>query len=816
MFVLSFFVFSAFKTRTMKNYILLTFLFSILSPIYSQQKSSSQNSISYFEGEFLVQLKNGENIDQLIKSLPSDYETKLIREVSAPMRIWLVSFDYSKINHSDFMRLLWQNNAVSQVDYNHKIFLRETTPNDAQFSQQWHHVNTGQTGGTVDADIDSDLAWDITTGGTSASGDDIVVCVIESANLAHVDLVDNRWINQAEIDGNGIDDDGNGYVDDYFGWNVQSNDDNIGTGGHGTNCAGMIGAQGNNSTGVVGVNWDVKIMVVAGYNVNSQANIISNYTYPLIMRQRWNNSNGTEGAFVVATSASWGIDNANAANYPLWCAMYDTLGKYGILNVGATTNNTSNVDSNGDMPTTCSSPYMIGVGRTDHNDQTAGGFGVIHVDLGAPGINVRTTSGSNQYTTTTGTSFSCPLTAGAIGLAYAIPCQDFMDFVKSDPQGAADLVLQALYDGTDVKSQFATKFATSGRLNVKNTLDILMAGICTGSICLAPSGSSASLITENGATITWNSFSQAASYQFYYRPVGTNIWSDVSVSSTSYELSDLLPCTDYEFYLESICADGTSNPTSVSTFRTKGCGNCIELAYCSSAATDASDEWISSVTIGSITNNSGTNSGYGDFTGQDLFSFQQGVSYPLTITPGFSGTSYNELSRIWIDLNQDGIFSSSELLFNQGTASSTAAVGTLTVPATALVGTTRMRIQMAYQGTGQNTPPQVCGSFTYGEVEDYCVKISPESGVGLSEIVANSSWTIYPIPAENQLTLFLESTNLENLSLDITDVTGKLVKNQVVQSGENIISITDLSSGIYQFILTTTQGQRMIKKVVVQ
>ncbi len=93
-----------------------------------------------------------------------------------------------------------------------------------------------------------DLAWDITTGGTTAFGDEIVVCVIEGGNLNHPDLVDNKWVNTQEIPGNGLDDDGNGYVDDYNGWNVQSqNDAGVFTGNHGTQVMGMIGAKGNNN-----------------------------------------------------------------------------------------------------------------------------------------------------------------------------------------------------------------------------------------------------------------------------------------------------------------------------------------------------------------------------------------------------------------------------------------------------------------------------------------------------------------------------------------------------------------------------------------
>ena len=84
------------------------------------------------------------------------------------------------------------------------------------------------------------------------------------------------------------------------------------------------------------------------------------------MRALWNSSGGSQGAFVVATSSSWGIDGEDPGNHPVWCSFYTTLGEAGILSVGATTNSNLNVDTAGDMPTACSSPYMVGVGRTDH------------------------------------------------------------------------------------------------------------------------------------------------------------------------------------------------------------------------------------------------------------------------------------------------------------------------------------------------------------------------------------------------------------------------------------------------------------------
>ena len=213
------------------------------------------------------------------------------------------------------------------AQFNHEVQSRETLPDDPALNQQWHHVQNG------DHDIDSDLAWDITTGGQTSDGTRIVVAVLEGggANYNHIDLIDNHWVNDQEIPDNGIDDDNNGFVDDYNGWHAQNNNDNIGGGGHGTSVSGMIGATGNNGSGGVGVNWDVDIMQVdMGFGGLSEANVIAAYDYPYEMRVLFNESQGARGAFVVATNASWGIDLANPANYPIWCGFYDTLGEAGF------------------------------------------------------------------------------------------------------------------------------------------------------------------------------------------------------------------------------------------------------------------------------------------------------------------------------------------------------------------------------------------------------------------------------------------------------------------------------------------------------
>jgi hypothetical protein len=261
------------------------------------------------------------------------------------MRAWLGTFNHTQISLDEVIATLKTIPGVSLAQANHKIESR-AIPNDPFFGNQWHHQQAN------DKDIDTDLAWDITTGGTTAFGDDIVVCVVEpnGTKWDQPDILPNHWVNEGEIPNNGIDDDDNGYVDDYDGYNVTNGTDNISTGNHGTQVSSMIGAKGTNETGITGVNWDVKLMQVQLGNV-SEANVVAAYTYPLVMRRLYNETGGERGALVVATNSSWGTDNGQPSNAPLWCAMYDSLGYYGILSCGATANNNVNIDVVGDLPT---------------------------------------------------------------------------------------------------------------------------------------------------------------------------------------------------------------------------------------------------------------------------------------------------------------------------------------------------------------------------------------------------------------------------------------------------------------------------------
>ena len=274
-------------------------------------------------------------------------------------------------------------------------------------------------------DLGMSQAWDITTGGRTSGNDTIVVCVIDNGlDTAHTDIKPNLWINKGEIPNNSVDDDNNGYVDDYHGWNsVRGNSQISEANYHGTPVSGIIGARGNNGVGVSGLNWNVKLMhVVGGFGAVSEDRILQAYLYPYRQRKRYNETQGKEGAFVVATKASWGLARVKPEEYPIWCAFYDSLGQVGILNVAATESSQNiDVDVVGDMPTACGSPYLISVNSIDHSGQKApGGFGQKSIDLGAFGENVYSTIPGNNYGFERGTSFAAPQVTGAIALLYAV------------------------------------------------------------------------------------------------------------------------------------------------------------------------------------------------------------------------------------------------------------------------------------------------------------------------------------------------------------------------------------------------------------
>jgi hypothetical protein len=446
----------------MKKTTLLSFFVLLLVNL----SAIAQSETNIVKGQLLVKIDAAYSPSYIFQNFP---EIKSYELLSRNWNIYQVNFD-EQLNAENILNKLKSDPRILIAQYNHIIKQRATIPNDTQFASLWAMENTGQNGGTPGADIDATLAWDITTGGLTATGDTIVVAVIDGGfQLNHPDL--DFWKNYNEIPGNSIDDDGNGYVDDVNGWNAIDQNGTISSDYHGTHVAGTIGAIGNNNLGVTGVNWKVKIMAIRGSS-GTESVVVRAYDYVYSNRVMYDTTNGQKGAFIVSTNASFGVDFGQPANYPLWCGIYDSLGKIGILNAGATANLNVNVDTQGDIPTACPSEYLISVTNTTNTDVKTNfaGYGVNTIDLGAPGTNILSCNNFSGYGTSSGTSMATPHVAGAIGLMFAAACPELLNKYKAYPDSFAIIFRDFIFQGVDTLASLQNLVKTKGRLNIHKML----------------------------------------------------------------------------------------------------------------------------------------------------------------------------------------------------------------------------------------------------------------------------------------------------------------------------------------------------------
>ena len=358
----------------------------------------------------------------------------------------------------DALPKLRGKSGILYVEPNYKIRLASTLPNDTRFDELWAMHNTGQTGGTEDADIDAPEAWDIATG-----ANDIIVAVIDTGvDYTHPDLAANMWINETELNGTtDVDDDNNGYIDDIYGYdfggydvNYQDNDP-MDEYGHGTHVAGTLGAVGNNSEGITGVCWSARIMalkIFPPYFISEWEALVSNAVEAIEYAV-------DNDAKVI--NASWTISN----NYSQ--ALKDAIEDAGDANIVfvAAASNYSNSpwydnDATPDYPSSYDCNNIISVMATDHDDDRSSfsHYGATTVDLGAPGSDILSCVPGNDYESWGGTSMAAPHVAGACALVWAMNPELSHLEVKEIILNTVDVIVPPL------------ECVSQGRLNLYNAI----------------------------------------------------------------------------------------------------------------------------------------------------------------------------------------------------------------------------------------------------------------------------------------------------------------------------------------------------------
>jgi len=441
---------------------------------FGQQKAESPSPIA---GDIIVQLAGGHTPQAVLENwqkstLSSGVELQLSRQLSRHGNIHLLKYTPADGNGDLLLEEINRLPGVLSAQPNY-VLEERSTPNDPQYGNQW------------DMDIiNAAGVWDFTTGGLSALGDTIVLAVVDSGfDPEHPDLRDNVWRNYADTPGDGMDNDSNGYVDDHLGWDFIADDNTLPLTPHGHSVAGIAGARGNNGLGVTGVNWNIKLMLLATNQVDQ---VISAYEYIIDQRERYNISQGSEGAFVVATNASFGKSRVFCDQLPAWGNMYDLLGNVGILTGAGAANSPYNVEIDGDMPTTCPSEFLINVLNTTQSDQIAqtSAYGAVSIDMGSPGDGSYTIKTSDGYGEFGGNSAAAPHLSGAIALLYSLPCENLALSARTQPAQTALRIREALINSVDPVEALSGKTATGGRLNIFNSLEILQAdcGASTGDL----------------------------------------------------------------------------------------------------------------------------------------------------------------------------------------------------------------------------------------------------------------------------------------------------------------------------------------------
>jgi len=432
-----------------KTLSIIVIIFLLACPI--SVSSQETKKLKYVPGELLVKFRSGVS-RHLAQATHRYLGSRTIK------RFRRINVDHIKIPEgSSVEEAISVYRLDPDVEYAEPNYIRRAflMPNDPDFDKLWGLHNTGQTGGTQDADIDAPEAWDTQTGSSN-----VVIAVIDTgADLDHVDIIDNIWKNTGEdwlggSPGNdGWDNDGNGKPDDYYGWDFVNNDndpdDDNAPDYHGTHVSGIIGARGNNNVGITGVCWSASIVplkILAANGIGSVASEIEAIDYAI-----------DKGAKIINVSS--GGKDFSQSEYEAIKSARDA----GLLFVAAAGNDGEDNDSFPVYPASYDLNNIVAVAATDHNDSRASwsNYGPTSVDVAAPGVNIYSTKAGDSYQYLSGTSMAAPHVSGLAALIWA-----------ADNSLTYTQVKDRILNGVDPRSSMDGKILTGGRINAKNTIPL--------------------------------------------------------------------------------------------------------------------------------------------------------------------------------------------------------------------------------------------------------------------------------------------------------------------------------------------------------
>lgn len=435
----------------MRKFLVLLFILGMYAQGYA--------SADYVKHEYIASLKRDIRLNTLNEILAA-YSIQA-EVLNAQNKIYLLKF-INGLSEVDEQICLKKLDIIQKFHPNKILKERNCKPNDPFYNKQWNLAFMG-----------FEEVWCFNNNGITPLGDTIVLGIIDQGcNCDITDISANLFINHKEIPNNNLDDDSNGYMDDYRGFNaVAGKGDKHPPNNHGTNVLSIAGANGNNGKFITGAAPKIKMLMCSA---SSEADAIECYYYFLKMKEDYYTFKGQFGAYLVASSTSLGLPEAFPEDHSAWCDVYDQLGTSGIINICATDNVDENIDNYGDIPGLCKSDYLIVVTNTDRSDTRAkAAFSKINVDLAASGELVPVMNLDSSVENSSGCSLSAPQVAAGAAYLHQFG-EKYAKICKSDPPQSALLMKNFILEGSKPIPALSQEISSGKRFDVNGAFTKLL------------------------------------------------------------------------------------------------------------------------------------------------------------------------------------------------------------------------------------------------------------------------------------------------------------------------------------------------------